>query len=127
MPSAEIKRHWNRVAELGCIITHRPHVHLHHCMGGSMIEVVGLHGTGKKANDWLVIPLCDEADVGLHEGRNGIHRKGVLTWEREWGTQVELLDRLSYMLGYNVWAMAGTNRKPVMHYQPGIDIRTEVR
>ncbi len=112
MPSAEIRRHWNRVAELGCIITHRPNVQRHHCKGGSMIEIIGLHGTGLKVSDWLVIPLCDEPDVGLHQGKNGIEN-GVETWERCWGTQVDFLDKVSIRLGYNVWTKAGIDRPEV--------------
>ena len=108
MPSAEIKRHWDRVAELGCIITHRPNPTLHHCHGGSMTQIIGLKGGGLKTNDWLVIPL----DAEYHTGDKGIDSAmGLRTWESRYGIQADLLDRLSCRLGYNVWIRAGINRE----------------
>ena len=106
MPTAEIRRHWTRVAELRCIITHRPSPTLHHCFGGSMTPIIGLKGGGLKTSDWFVIPL----DAEYHTGDKGIHVIGVKTWEKRYGTQVELLNRLSHMLGYNVWIKEGIDR-----------------
>jgi hypothetical protein len=115
MPSAEIKRHWTRVAELGCIITGRPEPTLHHCKSGSMVPLIGLKSQNQKTSDWLVLPLAFE----YHVGDKGIDVIGVQTWEGRYGTQVDLLDRLSYLLGYNVWAKAGIDRGviTVKHYE----------
>ena len=107
MPSAELKRHWDRVAELGCIITHRPTPTLHHCMSGSMVPIIGLKSQNQRTSDWFVLPL----DIEYHVGDSGIHTIGVRTWEKRYGTQVELLNQLSRMLGYNVWIKDGLDRK----------------
>jgi hypothetical protein len=106
MPSAEIKRHWTRVAELGCIITQRPEPAMHHACGASMTAIIGLKGGALKTSDWLVLPLSPE----YHNGDKGIHTIGVRTWESRYWTQVSLLDRLSYLLGYNVWTKVGIDR-----------------
>ena len=69
MSNAEIRAHWQRVAELGCLICrHRPAT-LHHCHGASMLELPWQNpGMGQKQNDWLVIPLAPD----YHTGRFGI-------------------------------------------------------
>jgi len=103
--SAEIKRHWDRVAALGCIITGRPAT-IAHCHGGSMKDC-GLHvGVAQKQSDWLVIPLSKE----LHQGQYGLDTwgDGVRAWESYWGkTQIELLQEVSARLGYDVFERAG--------------------
>lgn len=108
-PTAEIKRHWSRVAEAKCIIRNSPQPTLHHCRSGSMTEIIGIRGASLKSSDWLVIPLTWD----LHLGKEGIDSgMGVLTWEKEYGTQVSHLDKLCHLLGYNVWEKAGINRTP---------------
>lgn len=64
MALAPVKRYWNKVAAMGCIITGGP-AEIAHCHGGSLIE----HGRsmgrdyqkakGKKLAhmDWLVLPI----------------------------------------------------------------------
>lgn len=102
-----IEVHHDRVRHLRCLITGRPNPTLHHCKGGSMIEIIGLHGASQKVSDWLVIPL----DWLLHLGKLGIDGGvGVETWERNYGSQVYHLDHVSYRLGYNVWKRAGVDR-----------------
>jgi len=107
--TAEIKRHWRRVSELGCLVTRRPEPTIHHCHGGSMLTVPGFVNPGmrQKSSDWLVIPLTME----LHTGNKGIDVIGVKTWENQYFNQVILLDEVCRRIGVNVWAMAGIKRK----------------
>jgi len=108
MATAEIKRHWDKVASLGCIVTGITPATIHHIHGGS-VKLLGIHkGMGQKANDWLVLPLA----YALHTGVEGIDGSmGVLTWEKKYGSQVEHLDEVCRRLGYNVWQKAGLERE----------------
>ena len=117
-PTAEIKRHWGRVAELGCLISYQPAPTMHHCHAGSMTEIIGLKGGALKSSDWLVIPL----HAHYHTGDQGVDRIGVLTWERLYGRQVDHLDRVCLLLGYNVWYRAGVARDV-----PGLAVVQDVR
>lgn len=108
-PTAEIKRHWDRLAnEIGCVISGQTPATIHHCHGGSM-KARGVHsGMSQKTSDWLVIPLAAE----FHTGNRGIDNgmgiyKGVKAWEKEFGDQAKFLDVLSQQIDINVWAMAG--------------------
>ena len=104
--SARLKRHFDELSDIGCLISCRPNPELHHCKGGSMLTIIGLmHGISSKPNDWLVIPLDHE----FHQGECGIER-GVESWERQFGTQIKLLDRIVVLTGTDVWDMAGLNR-----------------
>jgi len=108
MPTAEIKRHWDKVGQMCCLITNRPGPTLHHCTGGSMTEIIGLTGVALKVSDWLVIPL----DALMHTGNQGIDGSmGVETWEERFGKQAHHLDEVSRKIGYNVWLKAGINRE----------------
>lgn len=99
MATAEIKRHWEKVSELGCLITGRTDAVIHHCMGGSMKENGYHKGMGQKPSDWLVIPLSPV----LHNGDLGIHTIGVLTWENNYGKQFDFLKRVSDETGVNIF------------------------
>lgn len=106
-PPPEIQLHWAKVAELGCMLTGRPNPTLHHCHSGS-VSAIGVHrGVSQKPSPWLVIPL----DERYHTGAYGIDSGyGVLSWERDFGTQVELLDALSVKLNINLWRKVGVSR-----------------
>ena len=105
--SDEIKKHWNRLFEMGCVISGVPPT-IHHCHGGSLREL-GIHkGLGQKTSDWLCIPLA----VKYHTGDVGIDGAlGVVEWERRFGTQVGHLDDVCRELGINVWKRAGIDRE----------------
>lgn len=114
MANAEIKRHWDRVAGLDCIVTRQPYPTIHHCKGGSMllIETLQHPGWAQKQNDYLVIPLAailHTGDFGIDNGMGPF--KSVEAWERKFGTQVEHLDEVCRRLGYNCWKKAGVNRE----------------
>lgn len=104
--SAEIERHWTRVARLNCCVTHEPNPTLHHCHGGSLRDV-GIHkALGGKTSDWLVIPLTARLHSG---GPQGIDSGELTVWEWEelFGTQVDYLKWVSLRLGVNVFLKAG--------------------
>lgn len=108
-PTAEVKRHWSRVADIGCIVSRsRDRVTIHHCHGGSMRDAGVSRVFGRKNSDWLVIPLTAD----LHVGNNGIDQMGhtVRSWEEKYGRQDDHLDEVCRRLGVNVWKKAGVNR-----------------
>jgi hypothetical protein len=76
-----------RVVALGCVVCRMP-AEYHHILKGK--------GMGKKASHFDGIPLCD-----LHH-RNGGHgvaiHSGVKTWEANFGTEHEHLERVRAML-----------------------------
>jgi len=84
MTKAE-KKYLNRIAELGCIICAMP-AEIHHLRTGA--------GMGMKSKD--VIALCP------NHHRNGGHgvaiHAGRLAFEANFGTELELLERLRKLL-----------------------------
>lgn len=105
--SAEINEHWERLRAIGCIVTGAPYPHIHHCCGGSMLDLGITKGMGCKVSDWLVIPLAPE----LHSmGPRALHQMGVKTWELIYGRQVDLLEKVRQIIGVDIWAKAGVDR-----------------
>lgn len=105
-----IKKHWERVSDLGCIITGSPYPTLHHIKGGSVRELGIYKSASQKTSDWLVIPLRYDyhmGDMGIDTGQPWLT---VWDWENSFGTQVELMDKVCQKLGYNCWAKAGVDR-----------------
>jgi len=103
--SKAIRKHWDRVANLGCIITGQP-AEVAHCHGGSISVVLGAKfrpGMAQKQNHWLVIPLNPQ----LHRGQFGLDSCSADDWEAAYGEQVHLLEEVSYRLGYDVFKKAG--------------------
>ena len=97
----ELQEHFQRLVGIGCLASGLP-PQIHHCKGGSMLELIGVHGAAMKVSDWLTIPLAEE----YHTGRFGIER-GVRTWEAKFGTQVYYLLLVVDRLGVDVFARAG--------------------
>lgn len=97
-----IKEHKRKILEIGCIVSGNPNCVAHHCCGGSMLEYGFKRGIGMKNSDWLVIPLS----VDFHTGDLGIHRIGVKTWEKQFGTQINHLKTIGNLLGYDVIEIA---------------------
>ncbi len=108
MALAEIRRHWDRVARLGCCVSGAPNPTLHHIHGGSCFEVGLRRSFGRKSSDWLVIPLA----AHYHVGNLGIDVIGVVQWESLFGTQVSMLDGVCLALNENLWMKAGIDRDP---------------
>jgi PHP family Zn ribbon phosphoesterase len=83
----------DRVAALGCVVCHnlgmgKTPATLHHPRRGA--------GMGKRASHFDVIPLCP-----MHH-QNGGHgvaiHAGQKTWEKNFGTETELLEQVREML-----------------------------
>jgi hypothetical protein len=99
----ELQEHFQRLVGLGCLVSGQ-HPEIHHCKGGSMLEIIGMHGGSMKVSDWLTIPLAHE----YHQGRFGVER-GVRTWEAKFGTQIRFLLVVVDRLGVDVFEKAGVS------------------
>lgn len=109
MALAPVKRYWNKLAAMGCIVTGGP-AEIAHCHGGSLIE----HGRsmgrdyqkakGKKLAhmDWLVLPICPD----LHRIQPFALDHNVDEWEYRYGPQTYWLDVMIARTGIDVWALA---------------------
>jgi hypothetical protein len=91
------KNHLERVVSLGCIVCKNlghmdTPAEIHHIRTGC--------GTGQRADNSRVIPLCHSHHrtgghgVAIHAGRQ--------TWEDKYGTETELLVQVLYELGGKV-------------------------
>lgn len=88
--------------EMPSIVSGIRGVAIHHCIGPSITERIGVRGF-KKRSCWLVLPITPDEH---QNGPNALH-KGVETWERLHGaTEAELLDRLIGITGLDVWQLA---------------------
>ena len=109
MSTAAVRRYWNRLAAMGCIITGGP-AEIAHCHGGSLRirgQELGRDYTKAKGvklayMDWLVLPICPE----LHRIAPYALDNDVAEWELRYGPQVFHLDMLVEMTGVDVWALA---------------------
>jgi hypothetical protein len=98
-----VTRHEKNLRALPCAVTRSAPVTLHHCHGGSMREHGWSVGMGQRQNPFLQIPLKAE----YHVGRFGIdYGYGVLSWERDFGTQWEHLQWVNDQLDYDIFQLA---------------------
>ena len=114
----EIRKHWQRVVELGCIVTGSKIASIHHVHGGSIIDAFGYAqnpGMAQRQNHWLVIPLHPQ----LHYLGGGIDNgmgktKSVVDWEANYGRQSDFLgavrERIRERYGYDIYERAGVSR-----------------
>lgn len=83
------RRHMARVASIGCIVCKNlghgfVDPCLHHIREGQ--------GMGQRAGNYLVLPLCPDHH---QDGGHGVAiHAGQQTWERMYGTELELLDQV---------------------------------
>lgn len=81
----EDRKYLDRVASLGCIICGAPAC-IHHIREGQ--------GMSQRASDRDVLPLCHNH----HQGKEGIHTLGTRTWQKKFGTELELLERVKRLI-----------------------------
>lgn len=72
------EQHLGRVAAIGCIVCSRQAL-VHHIRTGM--------GMSQRATHYQTIPLC----YNHHQGSDGIHVIGTRTWQKLYGTEIELL------------------------------------
>lgn len=88
------KKRLGAVAQLNCIVCsefglkRKTRVEVHHFIGC---------GIGKKASDWLTIPLCNSHHTSGKYGE-AIHN-GQEAFEKKYGSQLELLKLTNQKLG----------------------------
>jgi len=95
--------HEKRLRQLPCAVSRNPSVTLHHCHGGSLKDHGWHVGMGQKQNPYLQIPLhtlYHTGDYGIDSGM------GVITWEKQFGTQWKHLRWVKAQLGYDIFHLA---------------------
>lgn len=94
----EKKEHYNAVASLGCVVCGQP-ADIHHCKRNPTFPA--------KRENRPVIPLCK---YHHQDGGYGfaIHA-GLETWERNFGTQEELMLQVWDKIGFRRQAEGGNN------------------
>jgi hypothetical protein len=120
--SSELKKHWETVGDMACIVSGAVGVTLHHCHGGSMKDIGVMPGMAQKSNDWLVLPLAAQYHCIGSEGIDA--GKGVLTWEGEYGSQVMMLAKVWEKTGVNIFEKAGCDMERVYAFlsDMGVDV-----
>lgn len=89
--TAQEKAHMGRVAELGCLICHRP-AEVHHCRAFA--------GAGQRSSAFHTIPLCpDHHRLG---GSGVAIHAGIQSFERNHGAERDLLVKTLGMLGFSI-------------------------
>jgi hypothetical protein len=86
------ERRWNAlVRDLSCIVRVG---HYKICGSPAAIHHTGTGAGGRKDN-MKVIPICHYH----HQGDQGIHTIGRKAWEKLYGTEEELLNKVNKLLG----------------------------
>lgn len=106
MATAAVKRYWNRLAAMGCVVTGRP-AHIAHVVGKPSVteRIQEPKPKGKKLprHDWLVVPLAPELHYLLdYEPQR---------FETEYGPVAKMVDTVADRLGVDVWALSQRGRK----------------
>lgn len=94
------------VRMLPCCICGVKPVSGHHVVGGSIMIRLGDRGV-RKHSDFLTIPLCH----AHHQGAEGLHAIGVLTWEARYGSQEYFVTMTGKRMGIDPWAEAANERQ----------------
>ena len=101
-----VTAHEKRLRQMRCVVTDSRPVTLHHCHGGSMLQLgppFSNPGMAERNNPFFQIPILLE----YHTGPRGIDGSlGVDSWEDLYGSQVELLGRVNDQLEYDLWEQA---------------------
>lgn len=109
MATAEVRRYWGRLADMGCIITKGP-AEIAHCHGASIVERMGepkAKGRKLPRMDWLVLPLA----AHLHRIDQDSLDLAPERWERRYGRQADHIDWLCWRFGIDLWAKAREGKK----------------
>lgn len=117
-PTAEQKRYWNRIIQLGCVaivdgkaMACGSAAEIAHGHGGSIVErMQEPKAKGKKLArcHWIVLPLCPPHG---REPYPDALDTNVELWELVYGPQAKYIDWLITITGVDVWALA---KQPAM-------------
>ena len=104
-----VHEHERNLRQLKCVVTERHGVTLHHCHGGSMLEIIGANpGVGQRSNPFYQIPLVAEYHTGEFGIDSGQGEFGSpVRWEEAFGTQLSHLHEVNSQLPYDIWLQAG--------------------
>ncbi len=109
--SAASRRHWGRVAALGCAVHGEGcPVEVAHAHGPSVTErMQEPKAKGKKLArmDWLVLGLCPH----VHRIAPDSLDLNPRAFERNYGSVAGFVDRIAVQLGIDVWALAKVGKK----------------
>ena len=101
-----VSRHEKNLRQLRCVVSMQYPVTLHHCHGGSMLDLGPAFqnpGMGERNNPFFQIPIL----LKYHVGPMGIDGStGVVEWERTFGSQVGFLHEVNGQLEYDLWEQA---------------------
>jgi hypothetical protein len=92
-PTAADRKYWGLVAALGCIVK-KPHP----CLGDITIHHCGT-GAGGRKDHRKVIGLCWNLHLSHEFGIDGRGEFTKKSWQDEFGTELEHLQRTKEMLG----------------------------
>lgn len=85
-PTAADRRYWDKVCEGGCIVTGCEQApQIHHAKTGA----------GGRKDHRAVLPLC----YYHHQGGQGIHTLSRRIWQRHYGFEQDLLERVRERMG----------------------------
>jgi hypothetical protein len=104
MATADVKRYWDRVAALRCVVCYSP-AEIAHAHGPSVtLRMMEPKAKGKKLAryDWLVLPLCPHHHRWNHEALDNNPRR----FEECHGKVADWIDYLCAWSGLNLWALA---------------------
>ncbi len=101
-----VSRHEKNLRQMRCVVSMLYPVTLHHCHGGSMLDLGPAFqnpGMAERNNPFFQIPIV----LKYHVGPMGIDGStGVVEWERTFGSQVDFLEEVNGQLDYDLWEQA---------------------
>lgn len=101
--------HKTNIGRLDCVISGRPNPTIHHAQGPSINERLRALGFDSKGmsmrgnGEALLIPL--DAEYHTQPGLGIDMGIGRATWEARFGAQADLIDEVSSLVGYDLWAL----------------------
>lgn len=117
-----VAAHYAIIGQQACVISGAMKPTIHHAQGPSIrarlvaLGIVGkfdgtkslsMRGTG----DALLLPLAAQ----YHTGAEGIDAGlGRTTWEETFGAQADFIDRVSSLIGYDMWELHRLWYEPVL-------------
>ena len=102
--SVSVTAHEKTLRQLRCVVSGTDQqIELHHCHGGSLVDhprywPALARGASQRTNHFLRIPINFE----FHRGKWDPEAIGIPAWEAMWGRQIDHLQTVSDLVGYDV-------------------------